>query len=200
MKHQHHGFLFAHHDSRGGTSFIEASDETTALAKYAEAFIWWDDADPDAAQHWSELLENLKDETLGPAIIETDLELVDGQELDGSFSGTLQTDDNDVPIPGGVTAYLNDPKIEGDGLIDVLDAQPDGPVVIFYGPFPGAGFIAPRWDDDAYGLVFETTGPNPAAPGEREPQNDAERWVDEQRELGNDVTVSDYPETGRKQR
>lgn len=156
MKREIHGFLFGHFDSRGGCTFVEAANEATALAKYSEAFKYWNDADPDAASNAAELLANLKDDDLlGPAIIETELEIVDGQELDGGFSGTLELDaPDDIPRPGGITAYLDDIELGSDNLLDVLDHLPDGPVRIFYGPFPGPGFVAPRWDDDAFGLIF----------------------------------------------
>jgi hypothetical protein len=73
-------------------------------------------------------------------------------DLDGSMTGSFDPDSNE-----GITAWIVGRSGDPEFLLDSLPT--DGSLLhIWYGSRPAQTCIAPRWDDDAYGLLFVTTG------------------------------------------
>ena len=77
---EYHGFLFGHYDSRGGTTFIEAENESDACKQYAAVMAWdVDDEEPEPSA---------SEELLGAAVIQTESALPgEPIDLDGGFTG-----------------------------------------------------------------------------------------------------------------
>ena len=88
MKTKLEGFLFGHYDSRGGTTFVESNDQAKAKKKYADSFYFDEDQNDEA-------MEIANDDFLGPATIESEEEIGDGQDIeygevvDGNDAGQL---------------------------------------------------------------------------------------------------------------
>jgi hypothetical protein len=137
------GYLFGHYDSRGGTVFIEAASKDQALRHYALELGF-------EPEEMSEpLLSELHDEDfLCEAVLES-YDLIEvGTDLDGAVTGHFDPESNE-----GITAWIvgrgGDPEWW-------LDSLPTGGSLlhIWYGSKPAQTGFAPRWDDDAFGLLF----------------------------------------------
>jgi hypothetical protein len=138
------GYLFGHYDSRGGTMFIEATSKDQALRRYALASGFETD------ELCDQLLEELHDQDfLCAAIIESNDLIEPGTDLDGTMVGNF-----DPETEEGVTAWIVGRSGDPEQFVDSLPA--DGtPLRIWYGRRPVEHSFAPRWDDDAFGLLFE---------------------------------------------
>ena len=159
MTYRHEGFLFIHADSRGGSTFVEADDRRDALERYATAFgydreqkrlDWNDEGDIDA-EEWLKALE--QEDFVAPAIIYSETPIANGQDLDGGMNGDAKFDD-DCNYLSGKTAW-----VLGEGHDDeFINFQPGEVVRIHYGERPSEPHYLPRWDDDAFGLLFIPAG------------------------------------------
>jgi hypothetical protein len=140
---EYHGFLFGHYDSRGGTTFIEAENESDACKQYAAVMAW--DVDDDEESEAS-----ATEELLGAAVIQTESALPgEPIDLDGGFTGEhsgrlwvlgyeSEGDDPDDPEWGKLPSWSGELRIEyrEDGR------RPEGKAMTV------------RWDDDAYSFLF----------------------------------------------
>jgi hypothetical protein len=150
------GFLYGHYDSRGGTTFVEADSRAAALRRYVIGF-GYQDGDPTQfdipTADWLRMIED--EDFLCEATIESDEELIVGIDLDGEFTGGY---DPDTGV--GRTAWVPKPAdgVDTAGLV-MGCITPGAPIVIRYGAKPGDDWIAPRFDDDAYGLLFDSVLP-----------------------------------------
>ena len=160
MQYSYRGYLYFHGDSRGGSVFVEGESQRDALVRYAEGFgydrnaqrlAWDDDGDFDA-EKW---LSGLQQEDLvGPAIITSETPFERGQELDGTFNGDCECDENTSEYLSGKTAWAL-----GQGEDDNhAEPGPDGVVRVYYGERPGEPHYLPRFTDDAWGLIFVPAG------------------------------------------
>jgi hypothetical protein len=138
------GFLFGHYDSRGGTTFVEAASKEEALRHYALVFGF----EPEEVSE--QLLRELHDEDfLCDAVIESGDLIEVGADLDGSMTGSFDPDSNE-----GVTAWIVGRSGDPECWLDSLPKD-DSPLKIWYGSKPAEPTFAPRWDDDAFGLLFD---------------------------------------------
>lgn len=124
--------------------FIEAASMGGALRRYALALGF------EADEIRDELLREIHDEDfLCNATIEINDLIEPGTDLDGTMTGAF-----DPETQLGVTAWIVGRSGIPEQFIDSLPT--DGTVLqIWYGSKPGEACFAPRWDDDAFGLLFE---------------------------------------------
>ncbi|MCP1829100.1 hypothetical protein J2R76_005800 [Bradyrhizobium sp. USDA 4532] len=141
------GFLFGHYDSRGGTMFVEAGTEDQALRHYALTL----GCEP--SELGEELLRELHDgDFLCEAMIESADLIEVGADLDGATTGSF-----DLETGEGVTAWIVGRNGNPEFWLDCLPTD-GSPLRIWYGTKPAEISFAPRWDDDAYGLLFYSAG------------------------------------------
>jgi hypothetical protein len=137
------GYLFGRYDSRGGTMFVEASSKGQALRQYAIAFGF------ETGELSDQLLQELHDDDfLCEAVIESYDIIEVGADLDGAMTGSFNPDSNE-----GVTAWIVGRSGNPEFLLDSLPTD-RSLLRIWYGSKPAEVSFAPRWDDDAFGLLF----------------------------------------------
>jgi hypothetical protein len=98
MKYRITGYLYGHYDSRGGATFIEAKSREEADPFYSEAFMCegYDEVTPE--QQAKEICD---DDYLGPATIESDVEIAHGQDLEHDENALplwVHTDESQDPV------------------------------------------------------------------------------------------------------
>ena len=127
--------------------FVEATDVDQALRHYALAF------GIGLEEQCEELLQALHGEDfLCEAMLETTDLIEVGTDLDGTMMDTFDPDTGE-----GVTAWIVGRSGDPDCLLDSLPS--DGNALrIWYGVKPVEISFAPRWDDDAFGLLFIRAG------------------------------------------
>lgn len=127
--------------------FVEAATKEQALRHYALTL----GCEPSELSE--ELLRELHDQDfLCEAVVQSEDLIEVGADLDGAMAGSFDPDSNDC-----VTAWIVGCNGNGDFLLDCLPT--DGSLLrIWYGTKPVEISFAPRWDDDAFGLLFYSTG------------------------------------------
>jgi hypothetical protein len=157
--HVYRGYLFLHADSRGGTTFVQASSLDAALKHYALAAGY----EPGKPLQFDEIptgefLANLRDEDyLGEVEIHSD-ELLDPArylDLDGRFTGEFAKTGKTAWVQmHGAVANVEDDDISPGEWANICQVS-GTPPIIRYGARPGPDWVAPRWDDDAFGLLMD---------------------------------------------
>ncbi|WP_029084441.1 hypothetical protein [Bradyrhizobium sp. th.b2] len=126
--------------------FVEATSKEQALRHYALEL----GVEPE--EQSEQLLHELHDDDfLCEAVIESEDLIEVGADLDGAMTGSFDPDSND-----GVTAWIVGRSGDPECLLDSLPTD-GSPLRIWYGGRPAEPSFAPRWDDDAYGLLFYST-------------------------------------------
>ena len=124
--------------------FVEAATKEQAVRHYALAFGF------ELEELNDELIQDLQEEDfLCEAVIESDDLIEIGADLDGTMTGSFDPDSNE-----GITAWIVGRSGDPECLLDALPTD-GSPLRIWYGSKPTELAFAPRWDDDAFGLLFE---------------------------------------------
>jgi hypothetical protein len=121
---RYEGHLYGHYDSRGGTSFVVASSRKEADKRYIEFFWPGDEFD---------FTDAAEEDHLGYAVIESDQPLAHGSDIDegGDYRVFCQGAEEDEFV--GKNSHE---------LVRAIE-NPDG-----------EEYAHPRWDDDAFSLIF----------------------------------------------
>ena len=131
------GFVFGHYDSRGGSTFIESNTSLTeTLDRYVE--ILW--VTPKSSSEFRMVREGIDDELIGEAILVSPVKL---KRLDLEVNGEALVQN----IPGADEGDFL-PNISKDSKF-IIEYVPNGKKLRIL-----KDVIHPRWDDDAYGLLF----------------------------------------------
>ena len=128
------GFLFGHYDSRGGATFVVATDKAEAYKKYASG-MWLDE------DHQDEAIECAKEDFLGAATLESELEIEDGTDL--------QSYEDDA-IPLWVHHVPDNPEDTNHGAPGVYKLR--------YGGECPEGYRESELGEDAFGVILMKEG------------------------------------------
>ena len=144
MKTNLNGFLFGHYDSRGGATFVVAQSKEEAFKKYASAF-WMDEEEKK-----TEGLEVAKEDFLGAATLESELEIEDGTDLEYNEQGPDQEGDG-IHLPLWVKFEAADPFDAG------LQGAPGTYHLVYGGECP-EGHAESELGEDAFGVILMKEG------------------------------------------